>query len=124
MTTTDKLNQLAELNAQKDLLQLKKQELIDSILTPEIKSQIAEIEEEFEPQLEAIGSKDSELRKDIKAEILEHGETVKGTKYQAIWMKGRTKWNDEGLMNYLSVHPEIAYLRTTGKPSVSIRKVK
>jgi len=124
MNTTDKLNQLAELNAQKDLLRLKKQELIDSVLTAEIKSQIAGIDAEFEPQLEAINSKDSELRKEIKSEILEHGETVKGAKFQAIWMKGRTKWNDAGLMNYLSVHPEIAYLRTTGKPSVSIRKVK
>ena len=124
MNTIQKLDQLAELNAQKDLLKIKKQELVDSVLTPEIRSQIAGIDAEFEPQLEAITVKDSELRKEIKAEIIDHGETVKGTKFQAIWVKGRTKWNDEGLMNYLSVHPEIAYLRTIGKPSVSIRKVK
>ena len=123
MITKLKLDRLAELNAQKDLLKIKKQELVDSVLTPEIRSQIVGIDAEFEPQLEAITVKDSELRKEIKAEIIDHGETVKGTKFQAIWVKGRTKWNDEGLMNYLSVHPEIAYLRTIGKPSVSIRKV-
>ena len=77
-----------------------------------------------EAALEAVNKKDSELRKEIKVDIIKHGATVKGAHFQAVYSKGRTKWNDEGLMNYLSVHPEIAYLRTTGKPSVSIRKVK
>lgn len=124
MNTVQKLDQLAEMKAQNDLLKIKKQELIDSVMTLEIKQQLRDIDDEFEPQLEAINNKDSELRKEIKAEIIEGGETIKGASLQAVYSKGRTKWNDEGLMNYLSVHPEIAYLRTIGKPSVSIRKVR
>ena len=123
MNTVQKLDQLAELMAQADLLNIKKQELIDSVLTPEIKMQLVDIDAEFEQQFEAINNKDGEMRKVIKDEIIEGGETVKGVALQAVYSKGRTKWNDEGLMNYLSVHPEIAYLRTVGEPSVSIRKV-
>jgi len=124
MNTIEKLDQLAELKAQEDLLRIKKQELIDEVLTPEIQNQIMEIGEEFAQKFEAINNKSAEMEKIIKAEIITGGETVKGQAFQAIWVKGRAKWNDEGLMNYLSVYPEIAYLRTTGKPSVSIRKVK
>ena len=124
MNTVQKLDQLAELKAQKDLLGIKKQELIDTILTPEIKMQIADVDAEFEQQFEAINNKSAETEKIIKAEVIENGATIKGARYQAVYSKGRTRWNDEGLMNYLSVHPEIAYLRTVGNPSVSIRKVK
>ena len=123
MNTIEKLDQLAELQAQSDLLRLKKQELIDGILTPEIKTQISDVEAEFEPQEIAIREKSSELEKSVKDEVVELGQSVKGTALQAVFSKGRTKWNDTGLMQYLSVHPEIAYLRTVGNPSVSIRKV-
>lgn len=123
MSALEKLNELAELKAQSDLLKLKKRELIDGILTPEIKSQIADVEAEFEPQETAIREKSSQAEKSVKAEVLEIGSSVKGVALQAVWSKGRTKWNDTELMQYLTVHPEIAYLRTVGKPSVSIRKV-
>ena len=124
MNIIQKLDELAELEAHSNLLEIKKQELIATVLTPAIQAELAGIDVEFAPQFDAISSKASEMKKEIKAEVIEHGQTVKGSGYQAVYSKGRTKWNDEGLMNYLSVHPEIAYLRTTGKPSVSFRKVK
>ena len=123
MELVQKLDELGELKAQEDLLRIKKQELIDSVMTPEIKQQLADIEEETAPEFEAISEKQKAVTAEIKAGVLENGATVKGTAYQAVWSKGRVKWNDTGLMQYLSVHPEIAYLRTVGKPSVSIRKV-
>lgn len=123
MNTAQKLDQLAEMKAQKDLLKIKKQELIDKVLTSEMRMEIEAIDLEFGPVFEAVNKKLSEMEKTIKAEIIENGVTVKGSTLQAVYSKGRTRWNDEGLMNYLSVHPEIAYLRTVGKPSVSIRKV-
>ena len=123
MDTIEKLDQLAELQAESDLLRIKKQELIDGILTPEIKTQISEVEEEFEPQESAIRERLSEIECSVRDEVLVLGQSVKGAAFQAVYSKGRTKWNDAGLMNYLSVHPEIAYLRTVGNPSVSIRKV-
>jgi len=120
----EKLDQLGELKAQEDLLRIKKQELINDILTDEIKQQLAEIDEETAPEFEAIADKIKELECEIKDEVLAHGESVKGNTYHAVWVKGRVKWNDKGLMQYLAMHPEIAYLREVGDPSVSIRKSK
>ena len=123
MSVLERLEELENIQAQKDLLAIKKQELIDSVITDAIKAQISEIEDEFEPQEKAVNDKRAEIESLVKSEVVQLGETVKGTMYQAVYVKGRTKWNDTGLMQYLSVHPEIAYLRTIGDPSVSIRKV-
>ena len=124
MITRLKLDQLAELKAQKDLLRIKKQELIDSVLTPEIKTQLAEIDVEFDPQFEAVDSKASELEKRVKEEVIAHGETIKGVALQAVYSKGRISWNTGGLDGYLVDHPELNQFKKQGKPSVSIRKVK
>lgn len=43
MNVTEKLDTLADYQVQADMLALEKQALIDAILTPEIKAQIAEI---------------------------------------------------------------------------------
>lgn len=124
MITRLKLDQLAELNAQKDLLRLKKQELIDSVLTPEIRSQIAEIDVEFDPQFEAVESKASDLQKRVKEEVIAHGETIKGMALQAVYSKGRISWDTKGLNGYMVDHPELNQFKKQGNPSVSIRKVK
>jgi len=118
-----KLDELGELKAEADLLKIKKQELIDSILTTEVKRQLAEIDEETAPQFENINKRLGEIEASIKTDVIQFGKSVKGNSLQAVWNKGRVKWNDSGLMQYLSVHPEIAYLREVGNPSVAIRKV-
>ena len=122
-TIVEKLDQLGELSAQEDWLRIKKQEMIDSVLTPEIKQQLSDIDAETAPEFEAITEKKKELEANIKDSVIRIGESVKGAVYHAVWSKGRVSWNDNGLMQYLSVHPEIAYLREVGNPSVSIRKV-
>ena len=119
----EKLDQLAEVRAEEDYLKIKKQELIDSVLTPEIQEQLHEIDQEFAPQFAAIDKRTKDITDNIKDEVLAHGESVRGNTYHAVWVKGRVKWNDKGLMQYLAMHPEIAYLREVGDPSVSIRKV-
>ena len=118
-----KLDELGELKAEADLLKIKKQELIDSILTTEVKRQLAEIDEETAPQFENINKRLGEIEASIKTDVIQFGKSVKGNSLQAVWNKGRVKWNDSGLMQYLSVHPEIAYLREVGNPSIAIRKV-
>ena len=124
MNTIELLDQLGELKAQEDLLRILKQEIIDSILTDEIKAELKAIEEETAPEFEAIADKAKAVEAAIKEQVLTVGESVKGATMHAVFSKGRVSWNDTGLMNYLSVHPEIAYLREIGKPSVSIRKAQ
>jgi len=123
MNAVQKLDQLAELQAQSDLLRLKKQELIDGILTPEIKAQISEVEAEFEPQEDAIKEKSSELETSVRDEVVELGQSVKGIALQAVFMNGRISWDTKGLDGYIVAHPELEQFRKQGNPSVSIRKV-
>jgi len=122
MITKQKLDRLAELKAEQDLLNIKKQELIDSVLTPEIRTKIAEIEEEFEPQFGAVNDKSSAIESEIKAEVIGLGESVKGTVLQCCFVKGRVSWDTKGLDGYLVDHPELNRFRKQGDPSASIRK--
>jgi len=48
------LDQLADFRAQRDAIGLEKQELIDQVLTLEIKAQLSEIEIEFSGRVEAV----------------------------------------------------------------------
>lgn len=114
---------LDNLKAHEEYLSLKKQELIDGVITAEIKQQIDEIEVEFMEDFEAIAESIKEATALVKDAVLEGGETVKGEHLQAVWMKGRNKWNTEGLKGYAVENPNVLKFFTPGNPSVSIRKV-
>ena len=58
---------------------------------------------------------------EVKADVLAHGETVKGAHLMAVWVKGRTSWDSKRLDGYAAAHPEIETFRSVGEPSVTIR---
>ena len=119
-----KLEQLAEYAAQRDLAALDKQALIDQVYTPEIRAKIAEIEAEFESKTEAVRANLAALEAEVKAAVTAHGATVKGSVYQAVYVKGRVSWDTKSLDGYAAAHPELAPFRKEGDPSVSLRTVK
>jgi hypothetical protein len=121
MNTIEKLNQLAELISAVDALNIKKQALIESVLTPEIKQQLAEIDAEFAPEYEAVSEKTAVLEQEIKIDVVQAGETVKGNHLMAVFNKGRVSWDAKGLEGVLALIPEIEKFRKEGDPSVSIR---
>ena len=123
MNTQQKLDQLAELQAQQDYLALKKQELIDAVLTAEIKAKLSEIEAEFAPGAEAVAANIAAMTTEVKADVIAAGSTVKGAHLQAVFSKGRVSWDTKALDGYAAAHPEITPFRKEGEPSVSIRKV-
>jgi len=81
------LEQLAELQSALDLIMLRKADLIDGILTPEIKAQMAAVDLEYAPLLEVAHTKISDIETKIKAAVIEHGATVKGSRAQAVFAK-------------------------------------
>ena len=119
----EQLDCLAEFRAQNDVLNLDKRAVIDSVLTPEIKARLAEIEAEFADKAKAVLENMAVLEAEIKTAILAHGETVKGVSLMAVWNKGRVSWDDKALQGYTKSHPELAEFRKQGEPSVSIRVV-
>jgi hypothetical protein len=114
------LDKLANFYAQRDVLNLEKQELIDQVLTPEIKARIAEIEAEFAGRREAVDANIAALEDEIRKEVVERGEAIKGTFLRVIWIKGRVTWDTKSLDIYARTHPEVLRYRKQGEPFTRI----
>ena len=119
----EKLDKLADFQANRDLLDLQKQELIDQILTPEIKEKLAEINTEFVAKAESVNANIDYLERDVKTSVIEVGETIRGQFLMAVWTRGRISWDTKALDGFAAAHPEVLQFRKTGEPSVSLRKV-
>jgi len=118
------LDQLAELQSELGFFQTEQSDLIDGILTPEIKAQIAAVDLEYAPILNDRRARAAALEIKIKAAVIEHGATVKGSRAQAVFAKGRVSWDTKALDGYAVGQPALLAFRTEGSPSVSIRTVK
>ena len=119
----DLLDQLAEYQAQRDVLRMDKEALIASIIPDEIKEKIAEIEEEFSEKVRTANENISGTETIIRNEVADYGKTIRGAHLMAVCSKGRTTWNTKALEGYSVAHPEILAFREVGEPSVGIRRV-
>lgn len=119
----NKLDELYELQAQRTVAELDKQALIDSVMTPEIKEKLDEINAEFASRVAVLDEKITILTDEIKKDVIEHGESLKGTYLQAVYMKGRVSWDTKKLEGLMMVIPQVSEARSVGEPSVSIRKI-
>jgi hypothetical protein len=117
------LDDLANLRAAHDAITLQKQALVDSVMTPEIRAKLADIDAEFLGKHEAINDKANPLEAEIKQAIIENGASVKGTFLHAIFMKGRVTWDAKALDAYAYTHPQIMGWRKEGEPTCSLRGV-
>lgn len=111
--------QLAEINAGYDAM-------LRKILTPELQAELDAINAERASATKESFDKLEELQETIKAAVLVLGETVKVPGVaMAVWNKGKTSWNTEGLGKLIDGEPEkykfLLSYKTTGDPSVSIR---
>ena len=124
MTTIEhKLDALADLQSQKDVISLQKQAVIDSVLTPEIRQKLADIDAEFAGKSEFVDAEIARLTDSVKTEVLLNGATVKGNFLMAVYTKGRETWDGKGLAGFMVAHPEMEKFRKVGEPSISIRKI-
>jgi hypothetical protein len=119
-----KLDQLATLYSSADKLKMEKQELINSLLSPEILSKIQEIESEYSEKEKGIGEKIDVLEVEIKSDTIKFGQTVKASGFIAMWSKGRVTWDNKGLSTYSTTHPEILEFKKEGEPIISIRRIQ
>ena len=121
---TRDLDELAEVEAQLDLIVLSKKERIDSAIPDNTKRRLDDIEVEFAAKITVAEANIAQLREHIRQDVLELGNTVKGEFMMAVWNKARTSWDTKALNGYAAAHPSLNDLRKTGKPSVTIRVVK
>ena len=119
-----KLEELAERQAQLSAVMAEKQNAIDAVMTAEMRQKLAEIDNEFASATDALSQRIESLEQQIKYDVAEFGASVKGSLLQAVYSKGRVSWDTKGLDKYANDHPAVLAYREIGKPSVSLRQVK
>ena len=117
----DGLKLLKELDDELKDIAIKKQTAIDLVLTDDVKISLANIDAEFGKDITAIKEEIVSCEAVIKARVIAHGATVKDV-YQAVYNKPRVSWDKNALVGYAATRPEMEQFKTTGKPSVSIRR--
>lgn len=123
MSVSDKLEQLAEIQAQGDVLTIQRNELRAKILAT-VQDKLDALDAEFDGPLSQVQARAVALEAEIKAEVLVGGVSVKTTRLQAVWSKPRVTWESGILDGLLTVFPQIEKARKVGQPSVAIRNVK
>ncbi len=71
--------------------------------------------------LDAAQANASALEAEIKNDVLLSGQSVMTDVFQAIYVKGRVTWDNEGINNYARLHPEVLKFRKEGQPSVTLK---
>ena len=117
------LDELAYLMSHKDAVMLQKQDLVNSVLTVEIKAKLAEIDTEFEPELKLADAMIASMTDKVKAAVLAEGDTVKCSHLMAVYNKPRVTWDSKKLDGMMALVPGLAAARKEGEPTVSIRKL-
>jgi hypothetical protein len=121
---SNKLDELSELYAKRDLLNLKQKAAEDAVITPAIQAELSLIRFDFNAELAPLAEQIAETEAVVKEQTLTIGETQKGQFLQAVYMSGRVSWDTKGLEGLAIVIPEINNLKKVGEPSVSIRSNK
>ena len=117
------LDQLAEIRSQIDVLNLRKSELIDSAMTPEIKAKLADIDAEYVPAINRAEENAEILTERIKTLALQNETSVRGKYIMAVYVKGRISWDTKKLDGMAALIPALAEARTQGNPSISIKRI-
>jgi len=123
MKTTELLDQLAEYYAQLDALRLQKQELLDTVMPPEIKQAVEDVNVEFADKESAVRENMATLEDEVKQAVIEQGESVKGDFLHAVYNKGRVSWDSKKLEGLMIAFPKVGEARKQGNPYVAIKKV-
>lgn len=119
MTTVDKLDRLAELQAHLEIARLNKEAVIAKAIEP-----VREKLDSMGLAMQVIESDIAALDAEIRAEVLAAGTTAKGTSLICTWNKPRVSWDTKGLDGYAVAHPELNAFRKEGEPSVTIKAVR
>ena len=123
MDTQNKLDQLAELYAQRDLLKIDYSQKRDDAIPEEVEAALADIDIEYMPKIETIDTKIVILETEVKDEVKAGEKSVKGQFIHAVFAKGRVTWDSKQLDGLMIAVPELSQARKEGEPSVSLRKI-
>ena len=139
----EKIDKYVDLQCAVDLINVEKNKLqqtvederqkqIDAVFPKELREMLAKIEAdakgklndidvEFSDKTAALDENIAELKEEIKTDVINFGQSVKGEFAQAVYSKGRVSWDTKALDGFCKAHPILNDFRKVGEPSVSIR---
>lgn len=117
-----KLQRLADLRAAADVARLDYEAKRAEVLK-KVQAELDAIDLEIKPVLDAAEENATALEAEIKNDVLLRGESLRGSVYQAVYVKGRVSWDNRGIADYARSHPEVLKFRKEGQPSVTLRPV-
>jgi hypothetical protein len=117
----EKLERLAQLHAAADLARMDFESRRAEVLK-KVQEELDALEVEFKPALDAAEENTAALEAEIRNDTLLRGESLRGSAYQAVYMKGRVSWDAAGMNEYARDHPDVLRYRKEGQPAVSLRK--
>jgi len=123
MNVVEMLEQLSEFYAQLDMLQFQKADLLDTVMPPEIKQAVEDVNAEFADKENTVRENMADLEDAVKQAVIEEGETSKGGVLQAVYNKGRVSWDTRKLEGLMIAFPKLEEARRHGDPYVAIKKV-
>lgn len=118
------IEKYADLVERLDMLTKNQAELKEKLVPDEVRKAIEELNAEYSPMIEAVQTELAETKAAIEKQVLEVTATWKGSRYMAVWNKGRESWDGKALDGFAMAHPEILQAKKTGSPTVSFRQVK
>lgn len=118
-----KLEEFASARFALDAIRLRMEALIDEVVTPEQRRQIAEIREEFEEQIACADAEAALREAELKELVRALGRSVRSDRAVVIYSKGRTSWDSDALSDIAQAdeYKWLAKFRREGTPVVSIR---
>ena len=126
MTDQEYIEKYADLVERLDMLTKNHAELREKVIPKEIHQALTRLADEYLPMIEIVQTELAEVKTKIEQQVLEATASWKGTRYMAVWNKGRSGgWDTKKLEGYALVHPEIMQAKKPdGEPTVSFRQVK
>lgn len=124
MNTEEKLNRLYELKSTMGELEVRRDEEVKTVLTPELQEKVDKIFDKRDDTIENVKSQMAGLREEIESEVLSYGKTVKGARLMAVWTKGRVSWDGKKLDGMRALIPQLDTARKVSDPTVTIREAK
>jgi hypothetical protein len=127
MTSKTVISNLNKLSTTKETVKSlfeKRSALLSQALEMFVPADIKSSYYSMEAEIEALEQNCGHITDVIKDGVLSLGESVKADQLHAVFTKGRTTVDTNGLLGYAVAHPEVQAFIKTGSPSVSIREVK
>ena len=116
------LNDLHGAHLKREVLELKKQDAMNNVITDEIKQQLKDIEAEFAPDFEQVDNYIKDLEAQVKEMGVQYGGSVDSEFMKAVFNKGRSSWDSKKLEGMALVYPAILECQKTGSPYISLKK--